>query len=419
MADLASREPARVANWKEWRTGQAAKYGGRLSRHDTRRLMKELAYHWHALSWYMPASPRREEWARPVRSALNDGRVLNAMNAAQHQDSAPITPEVAQVVLETLLRTMLLIGARPEAEYVAPLYTSVRSTANAEARRQSRPGHRSAPAGTTCVGAHWVQPKIGIPGHWWWVAIRDERIIQLDVDLTTQDVAAALTRTQTPALAGLAFCFSAPAHHVLREDIGSVEALWQRCKPFSHRTAKETVEEMGRPFRLVGHGEPMRKPKTDPSAFRETEIDVHQRTGAEPSSIFDVDGTDSVGALALNGMPIIRDARQAGASVWPFDRPTTDGLTCVEIFPRSLWASLNPNEDPRSKRNRSRRAAFVEQAREEGLSLSKRTADTLTIDERAFDTFLTARALAMYGGGIDEIEILSLAHIEGQIWIPD
>ena len=61
----------------------------------------------------------------------------------------------------------------------------------------------------------------------------------------------------------------------------------------------------------------------------------------------------------------------------------------------------------------------MEQAREEGLSLSKRTADTLTIDERAFDTFLTARALAMYGGGIDEIEILSLAHIEGQIWIPD
>jgi hypothetical protein len=424
MADLASRERGRVARWKQFREEQTAKNGGHLSPSDTRRLMRELRYHWSGLSRYFQDSPQKEKLAKDLRDTLNDDDSAKGdaffftINSAQHQDAEPITLRATHRVLVALVRTMLLIGARAEADYLFQLSKSIRASVEAGARKATKPALRKAPAGTTCVGAHWVQPKMGIPGHWWWVAVRDDRIARIDVDLTTAEVADELARLTGPTLAGLAFCFSAPAHYVLREDIGSVEHLWQRCRPFSHKTAKETVQEMGSPFRLVGHGEPMRKPKADPSAFRETEIDVWQRTGAEPSSIFDVDGTDSVGALALNGIPIIRDMREAGAAIWPFDRPAADGLTCVEIFPRSLWGSLNPSDDPRSKKNLARREAFIEQSRDEGLSLNQRDAKTLIDDERAFDAFVTARALSMYGGGLTALETLPLSHIEGQIWIP-
>ena len=76
-------------------------------------------------------------------------------------------------------------------------------------------------------------------------------------------------------------------------------------------------------------------------------------------------------------------------------------------------------EDPTSKKNAARRQAFIEQCRDEGLSINQRDAKTLAGEERAFDAFLTAYALSVHGGGLSGLEMLSFAYIEGQIWLPE
>ena len=420
MRSLQNTKPSTYKGWLELRKKKAGQFGGELSPHDGRNLMWELKRYWGALAPLFPlASAQAKDLQGHLKTQLNDpqGRLWNTMNVSKHGDS--IAPDAARFALISLYLTMRLLDAQEEKAYLRPLLLASDSTVKA----QSHPGEPPmlSPAGpdVTCVGVHWVQPKLGIPGQWWWVEIADGAVTRVDVDLTTEDAARDLQAIEGPGIAGLAFCFSAPANYVLRTDVGSPEALWSRGEPFSHRSVNEAVAALGPPFRVVEHGQPMRRPDEFPNAFRETEISAWKGTSALPSSIFDVDGTDSVGALALNGMPLISEVRAGGAAVWPFQPLQDDGLTCVEVFPRSLWARLNPKEDSKSKTHPRRRAAFVKHVRESGTSVNQRLAQTFQEEERAFDAFLTAWSLSRYGGGIGAIKPVDLAFLEGQIWLPE
>lgn len=382
--------------------------------------MRELDRYWNDFAPLLPlASPQAVDLKRRLRTELNDSRdrLWATLNVSKHGDS--IAPGAARAALLSLYLTMRLLDAKAEVAYLGPLLLASDRTVSAQSRPGELPTLSPASPEVTCVGVHWVQPKLGIPGQWWWVEIEDDAVTGVDVDLTTADAARYLKAIEGPGIAGLAFCFSAPARYVLRDDVGGPEALWSRGEPFSHRSVKEAVTALGPPFRVVEHGQPMRQPDKDPNAFRETEISAWKRTSALPSSIFDVDGTDSVGALALNGMPLISELRAGGTAIWPFQPLQDGGLTCVEIFPRSLWARLNPKEDAKSKTHPRRRAAFVKHARESGTSINQRFAKTFEEEERAFDAFLTAWSLSRYGGGVGAIGLGDWAFLEGQIWLPE
>ncbi len=121
-------------------------------------------------------------------------------------------------------------------------------------------------------------------------------------------------------------------------------------------------------------------------------------------------------------MPILAKLRKRGArgvAIWPMDHPQLpDGLTCVEIFPRSVWTSVYPAELPWSKKNVMRRWNFIAHRRLDGIVISNSSAVQLATDERAFDALLTAWALRQHGGTLGRVLDDPVALIEGRIWVP-
>src|SRR5262249_7214369 len=67
--------------------------------------------------------------------------------------------------------------------------------------------------------------------------------------------------------------------------------------------------------------------------------------GFPAKSIFQLVGNGQVGAGSVRGMPFLRELRNAGFSIWPFDPPSE--RTVVGIYP-SLLRKLEPELDGNS-----------------------------------------------------------------------
>ncbi len=277
-------------------------------------------------------------------------------------------------------------------------------------------------AGVTCVGVHWVQPRRVVPGSWLVVALLPGEDAAVEVDLTSDEVVKYLLGLSKPVVAGIAFCFSAPAWFVQREHQGKVADLWRWAEKAAGGDDRHRIsDDLPEPFQFVKGDAAIRSPKARgwEKLFRETEMTIFNELAVEPASVFDIGGEGSVGALAIKGMPILAELRKRGAAIWPMDDPQLpDGLTCVEIFPRSVWTSVYPAELPRSKKNVMRRWNFIADRREDGIVISDSSAVELATDERAFDALLTAWALRRYGGNLRAVADDPVALIEGRIWVP-
>lgn len=346
-----------------------------------------------------------------------DDRFIDLCNQAVHGERVAVSDAVA--VVETLAMLANAIGDPIAAQHLSGPLQTLRDRVAWKVRR-SPPVRKPVKASVACVGIHWVQPRRVVPGSWWVVTLRDGTDAAVDADRTSDQVVEYLMGLKGPAVAGLAFCFSGPAAFIHQHHGGRVEDFWAWCAEKAGDDDRTVVpEDLPSPFRHVQHEEALRRPHdSDLKHFRQTEIAVAKSLQVEPASLFDIGGEGSVGALALKGMPMLAELQSVGAAIWPMDAPQlADGLTCVEIFPRSVWTSLYPGESPRSKKNTMRRWNFIADRREDGVSIPARYAKEIAADERAFDALLTAWALRQYAGTLGSVADETAA-VEGRIWLP-
>lgn len=370
---------------------------------------------------------RNRELFRPVLSRF-DGNVWQAMtdlveyrNKVAHHDR-DVDDRMAEAALHNGEQLLRAIGDNTRADYLARLREPVEAR-EARRRARSRPIAEPTPCrvedGVVCVGIHWEEPRGAVPEGWWIVATRGRSLITRDGGQSTDDVLEYLRthrRAGTPLRVGLAFCFSAPEWYVRQNYGGDPAGLWDECDRHSLESdadIRAVVAALGEPFYAAGD-EPLIS--DGPLAFRRTERTVFEETTAEPSSIFEVGAPGSVGVLAIKGMSLLYHLREDGFAVWPLDAADDADATCVEIFPRSLWAVLHPNEAPKSTaRSRER---FLERPDVAAFVKSRGNAETFIEDRRAFDAFVTAWSLSRFGGELPLRADDAVERLEGEIWLP-
>ncbi len=325
--------------------------------------------------------------------------------------------------LETVIRILHAIGEDRLARQVEDLRQPLIEQ-QARVGPSLGPGHTlqdaPPPAGTWCVGAHWMDPDPDLPNAWWLVAIRDGQMELIRRDLTTAQITDYLSAKATadqPTLVGLAYCFSTPAWFVRGLVPPQASSFWELCESVrdeERQTPGDLARALGPPFRESGTDleVPLRN---DQPEFRDTEVAQGAIPETTPSSVFRIGGSGSVGGLAVLGAPVLKFLSEAGMRIWPID--DAGQHTAVEIFPRGLWAAVDPLADPISTPDA--RAQFLEHPdirRLHGIGGGDR--EVLRRERRAFDAFLTAWALSRYGGSLHGRTINETARLEGEIWIP-
>lgn len=434
FAEMFAKSPQAESRWKAIRRKRSETQQGRLAEAtrrlspDSRALLADIAkLRADFTSAVVDRHTLPQEQTRVLHERIAGRRdidFLRLCNQAPH--GTPINCGDAAEVVDTLANLAEAVGSPVEA-------LKIRNTANVlELRAEWHPRHggsinSSVKSTVSCVGVHWVQPRRVVPGSWWVVTLCEGGTIEVRADQQSADVVRYLTQElEGPVMAGLAFCFSAPRRFLTREGLDEPAALWSWCRQFAGSEDRSlTTDDLPEDFHIVDERDraALRTPRHSPQDFRETEREVADRLGVNPASILDVGGDGSVGALALKGMPMLTDLRSAGAHIWPFDPADLEGssVTCVEIFPRSLWTSVFPDECPKSKKNRMRRWNFVADIEaNDGVLLPPARATAVANDERAFDALLTAWALRRYSANVLKLPRDSDAdRLEGQIWTPD
>lgn len=362
-----------------------------------------------------------------VKAGLARVKVLRALrNRRSHKndDEGAITDAEALVAIDYASRLMVAVGA-PE---VIPRLHQLRGVASAREHRRARRRYPSSglrvdrvEKGTMCVGAHWSDPRpdTGLPSGWWLAVVRDGALLRIDGGVATRDLCDYLQGAPLAApaaRAGLAFCFSTPAWYLHSHHGGNPRHAWDFFADHGDEEATPALlaEIAGPPFHTTESGPPPYK--GNQSGRRRCEEQVEERTGARPSSVFELGGRATVGALAILGAPVLATLQDAGYAIWPFDRTAKASAIAVEIFPRSLWAALNPDRDPVS--SEEDRRAFLEIPEVRAMVDDGASRERLRTERRAFDAFLTAFALSRYGRRLPAREGDTVAAVEGEIWLP-
>ena len=338
--------------------------------------------------------------------------------------------QLALDAVQTLEMLASKLNAKPEKQELARIASVLELRTDWQPRHK---GPKPAPLqDETCVGVHWVEPTDVIPGSWSVVSIpADGKTAKVYHERTTRQVSKILADLrQGPVRVGLAFCFSCPELELMASWGGDPRELWEWCTDVNPDPASISIGELrlkNNKFRELSYKDKnrMRDPQKDPSFFRETEGQAWRDLGTRPASFFDVGGAGSVGALAIKGLPLLKGLYDAGATVWPIGASqgqAWSGMTCVEIFPPGLWASIFPDEPHQSKKSRMRRREFLLDVQSDHAlrGITRRNRELFIERERLFDALLTAWALRNYGNNLDQLTPGpgSPELLEGKFWLP-
>ena len=238
---------------------------------------------------------------------------------------------------------------------------------------------------------------------WLAEATEDGRLVRLEIGRSRAVLAQHLIReaAQTPHLViGLDFAFSFPAWFLTSRGLSTAPALWE----IAEREGERWLAECDFPFwGRGGRGRP-----DLPEHLRRTDQDVPATGGVRPKSVFQVNGAGAVGTGSIRGMPILKQLRDAGFAVWPFDPPQFP--TLLEIYPRALTGVVN-------KGNPTERREYLHR---HYPNLAPDVHAAAVGSDDAFDAAVSALVMAAHAH-----EFASLApaedsqrRVEGQIWIP-
>jgi hypothetical protein len=164
------------------------------------------------------------------------------------------------------------------------------------------------------VAVDWSGAAQGAATRIWLAHVVDGELVTLRNGRTRQQVVDDLVelRAHCPAglVVGLDFSFSFPAWFVRARRCTTVDDMWRTAT----REGEDWLAECAPPF----WGRPGRpRPPLDEHLRRaEKAISVG---GISPKSVFQIGGAGAVGTGSIRGMPYLRQLRESGFSIWPFD----------------------------------------------------------------------------------------------------
>ena len=429
-----------VGTWREavdaeffnWRGVKTDPSGSRDHDHDPYILLKWILETWRDGPWQKQLAPQAGKSEVDRVFNLRNQHAHNRYDHSQHPlDAGDVRDGL--MALETILSAL---KAEPERTYVDSLSVEAATRANNMTKRKLWKNLRKDryPEQVHTVGLHWTEPDDETlrPDRIWLVHFEPDG--KLNCPSGTMSVDDALDYLERFAaqdqavLLGCAFCFSVPAWLITAvsqasqaSGLDAVEIAWNICEQAGVKVSsvRELIGELNTgfgatagPFWRGGANEPDPNGSAKQETMRQTEKAVAESTGAQPSSVFRVGGDASVGALAVEGMPLLPHLRAAGYRIWPFEQP--GARTVVEVFPRSLWAATQYDRPVHSLP--IDRERFV---KERDYGGGGRTKERLMQERRAFDALMTAWALREYGGNVHRLPWgTGLSAVEGQIWLP-
>ena len=262
------------------------------------------------------------------------------------------------------------------------------------------------------IAVDWSGAKTGAEKKIWLGEAAGGELVRLEDGRDRDGIARTLIEeaVRDPVLVvGLDFAFSLPAWFLGERKLADGPTLWALLQ----HEAEDWIAACEPPF--WGRGSTLKRPAGELArGFRRTEIAVRRATGAQPKSVFQLNGAGVVGPGSLRGMPVLHRLREAGFAIWPFDDRMAGRLLVVEIYPRLLTDQIERviTSDPAA------RAAHLERR---GTGLSSADRRRAEASPNAFDAALSALAMAR-----QLPELASLPRVadpvlgrEGIIWWPD
>lgn len=205
----------------------------------------------------------------------------------------------------------------------------------------------------------------------------------------------ALAKKNPSLVVGFDFCFSFPAWFLAEMGAKTAPAFWRMVtEEHGERWLSRACEDRrfwGKPHKRPAEfsGEQLHR------MLRATDIDCkliahipeEERAlrvkGITPKSVFQIGGSGSVGTASLRGMAVLLALRDAGFSVWPFDKPNLPLV--VEMYSRL-------NTGPVHKSNPEKRAEYLLRKRKEDpayAALPRGVLQTARAGEDAFDALVS------------------------------
>ncbi len=249
------------------------------------------------------------------------------------------------------------------------------------------------------IAVDWSGRKSGAEKHIWLAEVVHGSLIRLKNGLSRDKLVDHLidnAKSNTPLIVGLDFAFSFPAWFVTQHGCSSAREFWTVVE----QKGEQWLSACPFPFwRRKGAERPDREKR-----FRRTEHELPN--WAYPKSVFQIVGRGQVGPSSLRGIPVLRRLREAGFSIWPFDRPARPRV--VEIYPRLFTREVN-------KSSLEQRAKFLA---EHFSALSDSDREKAASNEDAFDAAVSALMMVRH---VDELVSLtqtddSQLRLEGKIW---
>ncbi|AXC13385.1 putative molybdopterin biosynthesis related methylmutase domain / Molybdopterin biosynthesis protein MoeA [Acidisarcina polymorpha] len=244
-----------------------------------------------------------------------------------------------------------------------------------------------------------------------WIADWSENNVSLTSGRTRDETAEYLVAAavDTPNLiAGLDFAFSFPAWFVRMQGCERAEEFWALV---ANGKGEEWLSQANAfCWGRKGSRRPDHHRAPAWQGFRQTDRKFNgQLNGIQPKSPFQIGGAGAVGTGSLRGIPILRELRRAGFSIWPF---TATGFpVALEIYPRLFTG-------PGNKSSEAFRIAHLR--RPEYTFLPEDVLAHARGSEDAFDALCSvlgmrehARDFASLHQATDPVRLL-----EGEIWTP-
>lgn len=215
-----------------------------------------------------------------------------------------------------------------------------------------------------------------------------------------------------PIVVGLDFGFSLPQWHMRALGYATAPDLWARLAAGDAEVWLAACEP---PF-WGRRG----RPRPDVAQhFRRTEDDVAAVYGVRPKSVFQIGGAGSVGTGSLRGMCALHRLRDAGWSIWPFDRQGRS--IAFEIYPRLFTGPVVKSSAEKREQFLAHPPPSIGAPLAASLAaLTPGMRDLVASSEDAFDAAISALAMAGHASALARLPVARDPQIqlEGAIWYP-
>jgi hypothetical protein len=226
---------------------------------------------------------------------------------------------------------------------------------------------------------------------------------------------------QKKLVVGVDFCFSYPAWFLRELGAGSAIEFWDAVRAHhGDHWLSDACEDM----RFWGR--PRKKPPEFCGPFgadrmlrladRECKlacyiadaVEAAKVKGIAPKSPFQIGGAGAVGTGTLRGIPYLPELRDAGFSIWPFDKPRLPML--LEIYPRLLTG-------PVRKSVREERVRYLKERMPPGVLTNEALAQAEN-SEDAFDAAVSAIKMGERRAEFATLKRLTDGdrQLEGKVW---